>query len=169
MRSSRPTDHDGVETCISHKVGEEGTQFGIGTHDGWEMAFAEKQGDTIFYHGAAESVADGGAPLADRDVFASRAALLMELVGQHVIDSASEHTAQHVERRDARGIVGVARDQRADRVKHRMTFEENCDGDARLLAKGVVARLRARPLSAQQRNVEAPGRGRHRNQRHERA
>ncbi len=111
-------DHDGVEAGVAHQVGQEITKIEIRTDDGRKVTFAEQEGHAVFHDGSAKGIADAWAALPDRNVLAAGAALLVKLVGQHVIDGAREHAAQHVERGDARRIVRVARDQRADRVEH---------------------------------------------------
>ena len=59
---------------------EDGANFLIGAVNGWEVPFAEQQGHTVLYDGAAERIPDTRTALAEWYVFSSLASLLMKVI-----------------------------------------------------------------------------------------
>ena len=113
--------HRQIETSFLGDVGERGADRAIGAIDGREVTFAEQQRDAVLHHDAAQRIAHTGPAVAQRDIFAARATLFVELVRQDVVQPAVQHALQNIQCPCARRIVRIARDQGADRLEHGTT------------------------------------------------
>ena len=67
-------------------VGQGSADRAVGAIDGRKMPLAEQQRNAVLHHDAAQRVAHAGSAVPQRNVFAARAPLLMELVRQDIVN-----------------------------------------------------------------------------------